>query len=240
MFDEDGFPGTMGEDGTFDGGDTAAIIGTMACLEPGVPADKRLLMYPHMMVRQLIYDEEKYPRRSPVRHPDPTKWYGQEDRFSRDQLIPLLCYMLSLVLYDKRLDVLFEMHKRNWFLFAWNTRKNGSFDAPEKPADITGPEIWALWIRIYKPIIGMLFLWVLDIETLVGSVIWRWFRKDRVTRNHMLVCITAYKSVPTITMRLAYHLNDWQDLIDRWDAHCQAVGEENTAALFRKAVYGKG
>lgn len=149
---------------------------------------------------------------------------------------------------DREVRHVFRLHLKNKLLWAWNTKKNGAMDVPDKTPDITGPEVWALWVRVLdKPSIAKLFLFLFDIETLIGSIIWRWFKPktNRLCRNHMLVCITGMKKYPTIFMRLAYWLNDWRDLIDRHKAHCQAVGEYPTALLFEKAIYygnqeGKG
>lgn len=230
VVDDRGFPGTEGEDGQFDGGDTAAIIGTLMAL--GDPSDiakgfpSRLSLMRAMLIRD----------RGPVRHPDESKWYGQPDRFSRDQLIPLLCSYVASPGFEQR--KLFYFHEKNNFLRAWNTKKNGVMDAPLKTPDITGPEVWALWARVNQgPWWLKVLLPLLDIETLVGSILWRFKRKsNRVCRNHMLVCIVGMKRYPTIVMRLAYHLNDWPDLCDRWDAHCRAVKEYPTADLFRQVV----
>jgi len=219
MIDDDGFPGTRGEEGKFDGGDTAAIVGTLiACKDTHIAWDKLLYM------RGLLVKPD-----APVRHPDSSKWYGKPDRFSRDQLIPILCSYLVDAWYDSPIR-LYKLHKKRKFLRAWNTRKNGAVDVPLKPggADFTGPEIWALWIRIYKPWGGIIILHLLDLETLFGSIHWM-FRKDRVTRNHMLVCLMGMEYQPTWTMRLAYWLNDWPDLIKRWRDHCKAVREYDTS-----------
>lgn len=222
--DDEGYPGTVNH-GQFDGGDTASIVGTILALQ-------RLIILPSGLLYELV-DINGIPRR----HPDTTKWYGQPDRFSRDQLIPLICAGIVLQ-HHVTIDVIFNAHRRRNFLTAWNTKKNGVMETPDKFPDITGPEVWALWIRYKRPKWAHLVLWFLDIETLLGSIKWRWFTSmsNRVTRNHMLVCLTARTHMPTLTMRLAFWLNDWGELITRWAGHCKAVGEIPTADLFRMRV----
>lgn len=228
--DDRGFPGTEGEDGQFDGGDTAAIIGTLMALGDPSVIQKEFPSRLSLMRDMLIRDK------GPVRHPDESKWYGQPDRFSRDQLIPILCSFVAAV--GGGAGHLYYFHRKNKFLRAWNTRKNGAMDVPLKPADFTGPEVWALWARVRQgPWWLKCLLLFLDLETLAGSILWRFKRKsDRVCRNHMLVCIIGMTRYPTITMRAAFHLNDWPDLIARWEGHCRDVKEYPTADLFRAAV----
>jgi len=220
--DEFGYPGAEGAEGQFDGGDTAAIMGTILAL---VATEE----YTPLFLRGFLLTPTGL-----VRHPDSTKWWGRTDRFSRDQLIPLLCSYLSHP--DRRQsEWIFRRHSRNWFLFAWNTRGNGAVDMPTKTSDFTGPEIWALWIRLSNNPWLKLLLPILDLETLIGSVLWRWYqpKTNRVTRNHMLICKMGMRHSPSITMRLANYINDWDDLISRWAAHCKATKEYPTAYLFR-------
>lgn len=218
--DAQAYPGCVNPvNGEWDGGDSAAILGTVIALQ-------RPILLPSGLLPGLV-DENGLPRR----HPDTTKWYGQSDRFSRDQLIPLICAGIELK-QNVTIDVIFDSHKKLSFLTAWNIRKNGVMETVEKFPDFTGPEVWALWIRYKKPWWAWMVLWLLDIETLVGSILWHFKPKtDRVCRNHMLVCLTGMKH-PTWVMRLAYWLNDWPDLIQRWTDHCAAVGEYPTGFMF--------
>lgn len=222
--DENNQPGTIQADGSYDGGDTAAIIGTIKALSPVNEA--LLVPLPPWNIWSAV----------PLRHPDITKWYGQPDRFSRDQLIPNLCAQIRLG--EASLYRLYGAHKRKYFLTAWNTKGNGQIDMPNKFPDICGPEVWALWIRILKPWWAVLALWLLDVQTLIGAFQWRWFTPatNRVTRNHMLVCIATRDNSPTVTSKLANAVNDWPDLVSRWEAHCAATGEYPTAYLFKQKL----
>lgn len=228
MTDPAGLPGARGEDGKFDGGDTAAILGTIIALTED----------PNELSRfKLSLSYSIIGNTAPRRHPDWSRWYGQDDRFSRDQLIPIICAGVSRG-HHTAIEIIFRWHRDRFFLTAWNTRKNGVMDAPEKMPDVTGPEIWALWLRHKKPWWTHLVLSLLDIETLAGSILWRWFQPDsnRVTRNHMLVCLIAREHMPTLTSRLAFWLNDWPDLMLRWKNHCLDVREYDTHYLFKAAL----
>lgn len=220
--DEDGYPGTIQWDGSYDGGDTAAIIGTIEALD-----DKEPCKVPPI----------PFSNGFPIRHPDDTKWVGQPNRFSRDQLIAALC---GLIGQDNSVwsYAFYQAHKHRYFLTAWNTKGNGQMDLPNKFPDVCGPEVWALWIRLKRPWWARLVLCTFDLQTLVGAIQWRWFtpKTNRVTRNHMLVCLATIEHQPTSVSRLACVINDWTELVSRWDDHCTAVGEYPTADLFRKKL----
>lgn len=239
--DELGYPGCLRDDGVLDMGDSAAILGTLWAF-----GEADMVPLPVDALTDI-----------PVRHPDNTQWWGKPDRFSRDQLVAVLCGLIvrnenynrhgttagELARRELAVVYLQSAHAKRGYLTAWNTRRNGSIEAATKFPDITGPEVWALWIRLLyganKGLKARLFralLPILDIELLVSAIHWRFFRKDRVTRNHMLSSIIAQRYHPTWTAKLAGWVNDWEDLISRWEAHCAAVGEYPTGHLFRKAV----
>lgn len=223
--DNNGYPGTIQSDGSYDGGDTAAIIGTVKALAPMLAA---------VTMPKTPLSENGIP----LRHPDITKWYGQPDRFSRDQLIATLCGILGDGVLTIPNYAIYWQHRKKWFLTAWNTKRNGEMEVPDKFPDICGPEVWALWIRILHPWWAALVLNILDLQTLVGAIQWRWFtsKTNRVTRNHMLVCIMSRQILPSLVMKLAYWINDWDDLVSRWENHCEAVGEYPTADLFKRKL----
>jgi len=131
---------------------------------------------------------------------------------------------------------LYKAHRNNHFLRAWNRKGNGAIDMPEQSRDWTGPETFGLWLRIRKPWWARLVLWACDLETLFGTIHWRTLRKDRVSRNHMLVNIVARKVMPTLVSRLSFWLNDWDDLIERWHGHCIDVKEYPTYHLFETEI----
>ncbi len=220
--DDQGFPGTASP---FDGGDTAADLGTILALD-----STELLSLGKM---RELFDISEY---APRRHPDKSKWYGQPDRFSRDQLIPMLCTFVRYPGTESQ-RLFYGSHKKRSFLFSWNTRGNGQMDMPWKIPDITGPLVWALWIRSSQSSFAKLFLPLLDLELLIGAIQWRFTPKsNQITRNHMLSAITCKKYSPTWTSRLAYWITDFDDLIERWRLSNIATNEYPTADLFQKAV----
>lgn len=223
--DENGLPGTCESTGNWDGGDTCAIVGTLLVCCPWY--------CPSRLEQKFIDPLTNTPRR----HPNFYKWYGKGWRFSRDQLIPMLCAAIVCgELYSPFFRKLFEMHRKRWFLTAWNKFRNGANGESkgEKFPDLTLCEIWALWIRVKKPWWRRLVLWFLDLETLVGGMLWRsGLRKSRVTRNHLLVTIVSRKYFPTLASRLNARVTPFDEMCDRWKHHCEAVGEYPTHAFLR-------
>lgn len=245
FMDAKGFPVTSAGDG----GDSAAQWGNVMAINPNFAMSTLAPKY--------------FGNETPVRHPDKSKWYGLDWRFSRDQLVPFICGLIGMK--RARLDdqgagkKLFQMHSRRGFVLAWNKYRNHVYpDLAEHNAkatpdvlwrpepkfpDFTGPEVWALWLRLFLESrrfflcwpIAWLVLNVLDLETLIGSIHWR-YREDRVTRNHLLVSIVARASTPTLVSWVNFRVCNFEDLINRWDDHCEATGELNTAGLFFAAV----
>lgn len=231
--DEQGYPGTIQSDGSYDGGDTAAIIGNIAALTDDEDTLDKLPTIPLGIIDEKA--ELFSVKFVPIRHPDPLKWYSQIDRFSRDQLIPSICAAIRHGGVGT-LRYIYAAHKKRWFLSAWNTRGNGAIDKPVKFPDICGPTIWALWLRYKKPWWARFIIGILDIETLIGALNWRFLQPDsnRVTRNNMLTVIFSRDYMPTIASRIAFAVTDWDKQISKWEMHCKAVGEYPTAELFRE------
>lgn len=217
--DKLGLPLTNGEDG----GDSACIAGNLLVTGFQVP------------IQYYLMGEE------PVRHPDQNKWYGRPGRFSRDQLVGMLCGMAI----DQRNQwarlALFRMHQQRGFCLAWNKIRNHVYETYEehrvkstpdvawniepKMPDICGPEVWALWIRVWRAWYLYPLLLILDLENFVGALHWRWFRDDNVARNHLLTTHVGRKVMPTPWSWLSYRLTPWADLKARWKKHCEACGE---------------
>lgn len=158
-----------------------------------------------------LFNGEKYLtrlERSPgryCRHPDPTMWYSNPDTLSRDQLTPLLC-LLGL-LKSKRRNDLFIEHLKHGLFFAWNVRMNAALpntsDYAWKIPDLTGPEIWACWIRAYRfwPLYPLLMFF--DIQTLIGGIQYRWFSPSTIQMNQVIVTDFSTRVMPTLTSLLA-------------------------------------
>lgn len=174
---------------------------------------------------------------APIRHPDASKWYGQPDRCSRDQLIPILCYAAIRGLKTDFVKDVFNAHKKHYLCYAWNTKGNGKMDMPDKASDLTGPEVWGLWLRVFKPFGYTLLLPICDIETLVNALLWRYAHPEtnHITRNHMLVSLTQRKQ-PSVTSRLTDKINNYNDLNAKWKINCEITGEYPTYLLFNEAI----
>lgn len=219
-----------------DGGDSAAEAGTLLALDPH--SDFSVWRY--------------LPITGPVRHPDTDKWYGRPWRFSRDQLVALLCglAMRRGPEYFNAREDLYYMHRRRKFLTAWNYKRNFVYDtlaehleksSPDvrwdffdKQPDITGPEVWALWFRAWRKGIAWPLLWLLDLETLVGAVVWR-FKSNGLGRNHLLVCFVSTSILPTPISWLARLITPTKRLIDEWGEHCRRTGAIDTSPYFERA-----
>ena len=159
------------------------------------------------------------------RHPDQTKWYSNTNTLSRDQLTPLLCYM-GLVKHPGRV-ALFLRHLLKCLLLTWNTRENGATSAngylswpanlkfffginiPANPTysmklpDLTGPEIWACWIRAFRlwPLYPLLMIF--DIQTLIGCIQNRYFPSTNIQMNNVITTDFSTRIMPTPTSLLA-------------------------------------
>lgn len=225
--DDKGYPGCRQSDGSWDGGDTAAILGTIMALSPEV-TNQIVKPLEEACPYDIVYGQ-------PLRHPDKKMWYGLPWRYSRDQLIAMLCGAMTCGL---SLDRVYAAHKKRWFVTAWNTRKNGVIETPWKFPDITGPEVWALWIRYHSPWWGWFVLTFLDVETLIGAIIWRWFqpKTNQLTRNHMLVSIVMRRRQPSLLTPLITLINDWDELVALWRLSNEATGEFPSADLFADAL----
>jgi len=221
--------------GIKDGGDSAAIAGNAWAVNK-------------MAVTTDFFMNSK----GPVRHPNAYMWYGRPNRFSRDQLIAVLCGLCMKVSKHwgavERASVVWALH----YLWAWhlgrfllftdNTKRNFVYDSPEehrlkatpdvpyrpewKMPDFTGPEIWALWIRCWRAKWLWPLLIILDLETLASAISWRFFRRnDTVARNHLLITLVSTSVMPTPTSWLAKWITPVEELKNRWRLHCDQHGE---------------
>jgi hypothetical protein len=150
------------------------------------------------------------------RHPDPTKWYSDSDRLSRDQFIPLI---IGLGLYSMKneLSGLFRRHlNKRFLLFSINTKPNGvpSSDPTWKIPDLTLFSVWALYIRSFNRCRNKYMkyltplLWVFDSAILVNSIIIT-IRGDLNPEetsddlNHIITLLYALTNMPTPIAKLA-------------------------------------
>ena len=192
-----------------DGGDSCHRVGMYYSLL-GMMTPERRKKYPKAGAQSFNALMKKH-HVSPgvlIRHPN-TAWDASDwDRMSRDQLHPVI--MAASYYNSKELSDLTMGHATRLFLFASNTRRNGANkknhgvmsygeirDYDWKIPDPTGPEIWGLYIRAWKlwPLWPMLLF--TDLETLIGSIKWRFFPKHNITMNHTLSIFYAADRLPT-------------------------------------------
>lgn len=155
-----------------DGGDSCAhgcsIIYALMCLG----ATDVFKQYPQLVPLTYVSKLEKSNGRF-VRHPDPAMWYSNPATFSRDQLIPLIC-LLGYVGHTHRLTRLFVAHLKLLLMFAWNTLPNGPTPYTQwKLPDLCGPDILGLYIRAFDWKLLYPLLFICDIPTLIGAIIYR-------------------------------------------------------------------
>ena len=165
----------------------------------------------------------------PIRHPDPLKWYSSINRTSRDQYTPYLCWLIASKSSISSKTLLKRL--KHCFLFAWNTRKNFQYptlaehlqrstpdvkwDYRWKLPDFTGPDIWALELRLlsrlYSPIIilAYILLNLLDLYQLF-NVLYSIYRHKKAPnydrRNLTLKTHASRFFMPTIFSFLAWNL----------------------------------
>lgn len=122
-----------------------------------------------------------------------------DGNMSRDQSLPLVI-SLAFMGFNKRLLMYFFRHLMRLLLFTTNTRKNGEDPTKTrwKLPDLTGPEFLSVYLRA-NPVLGYLLypvLCVLDLELLLGSVLWRYRKSDDII-NHATSLIFANIRVQT-------------------------------------------
>lgn len=159
------------------------------------------------------------------RHPDEKRWYGDWDRMSRDQMIPIIVALGC----EKRYGVLTKTFLNHLIcrglLFMTNTRRNWATPANHKTPDPDGDlynydykmpdvtlfEFWALYLRalpFHLGYIGLPVLLVADIFTAIGGLI-RNKNKDKDVLNHCIIAVNATVNCPTPISWLGNKLTDW-------------------------------
>lgn len=186
-----------------------------------------LLQFPGKHIALLGNGKGKYRRNT---HAE--KWYSAWNRTSRDQLTPLVIFC-SIYGYKRKLWQIFADHCKRLLLFTYNTRKNfvyatlethNRLSTPDVPwnykwklPDLTGPEFWALYVRGFR----IWWLWpllcILDIETLITSIVLRQQPRKNDVINHALVLEHGTLVLNTPTMALARALNSREFLQKKLD-----------------------
>lgn len=141
-------------------------------------------------------------------------WTDDFDRWSRDQAQSMVALMG--ICDKKRLWQHFIAHVKR-FGFMTNTKRNGSTklnhgeeykpgerrNYDDKLPDFAfSPEWWGLYIRSFAGWFSYLLyplLILADLETLIGSVKWRWFTKESNNdiTNHLMMLVLSTYQMPT-------------------------------------------
>ena len=152
-------------------------------------------------------------------------WTSDFDRYSRDQATPNVCAMGLLGLHKQLFFHLLAHVLRLGFFF--NIRKNGTTKENHgtkyangtrtrnynvRVPDIAGPSFWAIYFRGFTWLGVLVYpiLCFLDIELLLGSILWRYYRKGNDVLNYL--CLTRYARarLPTPLSWLALKVEDKQ------------------------------
>lgn len=184
--------------GTGDGGDTLANQCTLYYVNAatGMPLPPRTL--------EPAFISLFFVNGIPVRHPwAPFGWENTTNRTSRDQIIPLLCYMCTTDSIRPKNGFIsfFKAYLAHLCLFAWNTLGNGPGAVIHKVPDVLGPQVLALWVRYWRAWFLYPVLCVLDLYTLINVLLNLYqFRKgtaDPDQRNLGLVAHCNVEIMPT-------------------------------------------
>jgi len=143
-----------------------------------------------------------------ARHPDKERWASSRGVMSRDQMSANIIAMG----FTKMKGHLRRMMLRHLLfrggLFAENYYYNNDLAAGKKVPDITGPKIWAMYIRAWaciNPRATLIFwplLWLLDIQLAVDSVL-SVVMDDPNETNHIGAVLQANVVMPTLLSKLS-------------------------------------
>lgn len=148
-----------------------------------------------------------------IRNPSSGTWTNETERSTRDQNTPWICaYAINAC--KKQLKLMYKGILSNFSRFH-NYYKNGH-ERTKKPhnkwyeIDIAGPEIHACFIRGLKLRFLYPLLWILDLETLIGTLIWNKFRdsSDNDITNHICILKLSNEIKPTFVSTYALKFLD--------------------------------
>lgn len=194
-------------------------------------------------VTSLQDPRDKY---SYLRHPDRWGWWADSDRFSRDQATPLVI-CLGEYGHLSRLRKFFIRHILR-LGFMTNTRRNGVWKdeaehrrkAPDwkpwnyswKLPDYCFLEFWGLYIRAFRAWYLYPLLYICDLETLLGSIIWKYKDKDEDVLNHLIVTTYINRVYPTFVGRRSYKIIDKHKFNTNLQSYFERVGASEMAKLW--------
>jgi hypothetical protein len=99
--------------------------------------------------------------------------------------------------------------------------------------DFTLFETWAMEIRGARAWYLYPFLWIFDLETLIGSLTWNYARDDDTDVNsHLYVTETIQHVYPTLIGWLAHRLLNWKRIKQKYHDYYHAHPEDITEMYF--------
>lgn len=225
----------------WDGGDTAQREGMFAIAVRHLYDLDKIKLSEYLILRQRYWDslnELECGWGNYRRHIDPSMWYFDSNRMSRDQWTPNAIAVGMLDLYDHRKRMFWGHGKRLW-LFTTNTRRNHTYppghpkhaidqDYSWKLPDLTLFSSWGYYIRSYKAYPAYPLLLLFDVDLLVGSLIWRWKFKNKPTDtdilNHCNGLIQAQKRMSTPLSWLARKIMNVDTVLSKLEGYFKFDG----------------
>jgi len=227
-----------------DGGDTSRNMGMYwlgACAIEELSISEYTAKYAHpgILFEEADLDFEKLQRSDGRmrRHPDIDKWYGAWDRFSRDQMIPVLAAYAALGLKQRAWKFFKDHLKNGWLLFSTNTKHNYMYPTlkehlakstpdvqwnySDKMPDLTVWDVWALYIRCFQSWYLWPLLVVFDGFTVIDAIIHRYLSDSKHVEKFVSILVVGDLVMPTPTMRLAHKITSADNIISKmyryWD-----------------------
>lgn len=209
------------------------------------------------------------------RYRNPKYWTYDPDRVSRDQFRPTLAANVALG-NEEEVERLRKGHAQTWYLRAGNTKWNGATkqnhgqpygtkevidwpyfwrkkkivkyrDYNDRPADFTGPDVWSIYVRNWKPkcpglrVLRYLTLCALDIEFVFASILEQTINlKDDDIVNHVVDCVFTHYYAPTIVSWFANRfINNPENIMARVDEYFENDRDYGTEAWFLAEITRK-
>jgi len=222
-------------DGSIEGGDSACWMGHYIYLtDDKFPFAKTFEVAPGAYVRH--FDYKKTNKGFGAYYKD--HWNGC---ISRDQMTGILLGLLKQK--DKKaIFRLIKHHSKRFFLFAYNTIKNGEDPktAKWKMPDLTMLDIWALEIRGLGKLswLCLPILCVLDLQMLISALLDRIFKsKDPDVINFIGKLLASKEYTPTPISWLTSKIVDKKDLKNKLRTYwCGWRDNSDFLPLFEKKM----
>lgn len=237
--------GTLDKKYMSDGGDSCHRIGMYYGLLGILPLEDRV-KYFNSGLRDfnIAFSKHHVAPGVFVRHPN-LDWDASDwDRMSRDQFQPMI--MAAGYWSRQELKKITIGHLKRAFLFTNNVRQNGAnkrshgtahYDYGWRFPDVTLFEIWGTFIRAWNAWWLYPLLLIFDLETLGGSIKWRFWPKHNITLNHTLALLHQMDRLPTPWTWLSGKIMPPERLIKLMGEHFRDFGEGNDMVFFEEMCH---